>query len=174
MALPLPQRRLFFALLASALLHAAAIGAGDLARRGFPLPPKHAATPVLQAHLLLPPDGATLLKNTLSEDDGPLPALTPPPAAQSAGERLLRRQAAQRKLAEHLFYPPEAIAGGLEGEVRLLLLLDPDGRVLEAQVVSGSGHALLDRAATEAAYAMRRLPNPGVRELILPVVFKLK
>ena len=30
---------------------------------------------------------------------------------------------ARRKLAEHVYYPPEAIRLGLEGEVRLLLTL---------------------------------------------------
>ncbi|MEK7736899.1 MAG: energy transducer TonB, partial [Pseudomonadota bacterium] len=84
------------------------------------------------------------------------------------------RQAARQKLAEHRFYPPEAIARGLQGEVRLLLTLSPAGDVLEARIAGSSGHPLLDRAATEAVYAMQRLSADGVRELILPVIFRLQ
>lgn len=94
------------------------------------------------------------------------------PVAESAST--LKQRIAQRKLAEHLFYLREAISRGLEGEVRLLLTFDIEGKVLDAQIVSSSGYALLDQAATNAAHAMRRLPNTGMRELILPVVFKLQ
>ncbi|MCX7170033.1 MAG: energy transducer TonB [Proteobacteria bacterium] len=170
-----PQRRLYFALTASVLLHAALLGVNDLAR-SFSLRPSSAAVTVLQARLLPAPNETALLKNTLSEGEGqPLPPPQPlvAPAAK-AMQVPLRQRLAERKLAEHLFYPPEAIARGLEGEVRLLLTLAPDGKVLDAQIVSSSGHRLLDQAAAEAAYAMRRLPNTGVRELILPVVFRLQ
>ena len=56
----------------------------------------------------------------------------------------------------------------------MLLTLDPAGNVLEAVIASGSGHPALDRAALSAAYAIQRLPGAGVRELILPVVFRLE
>lgn len=119
-----------------------------------------------------------VLKDTLSE------ATTQQPAASAALLRAARggsparpaalQRTAQRKLAAHLFYPPEAIARGLEGEARLLLTLDDAGRVLEADIAASSGHAVLDRAAVAAAYAMGRLPAAGGRELILPVVFRLQ
>ena len=80
---------------------------------------------------------------------------------------------AQRKLSQHLFYPAEALARGLEGEVRLLVRLSPDGRVDEVSVAASSGHAILDNAAIKAAYAMGGLPG-APRELILPVVFQLQ
>ena len=60
----------------------------------------------------------------------------------------------------------------MEGEVRLLLLLDDSGRLLDARVASSSSHALLDQAAVEAAHATGRFAGAG-RELILPVVFRL-
>lgn len=167
------NRRMPLALAASLLLHAALLGAEDLAQF-FSRRQQSAFAPLLQARLLPPPADAALLKNTLAE--GLQHPLSEKRASRSVAEisPLLSQRSAQRKLAEHLFYPPEAISRGLEGEVRLLLTLDLEGKVLDAQIVSSSGHALLDQAATDAAYAMRRLPNTGMLELILPVVFKLQ
>ncbi|MBI5922614.1 MAG: TonB family protein [Betaproteobacteria bacterium] len=174
------QRRLYLSLAASLLFHAALLGSGDLALLFAPqwvkAVPAVLQVPVLQAYLLPIPNTAELLKNTLSEEKAEVLALSPRPAARPAGTmpQAPREESAERKLAEHLFYPPEAIASGLQGEVRLLLLLDAEGGVIDAQIASSSGHDLLDQAAIAAAHAMRRLPDTGVRELILPVVFKLQ
>lgn len=169
------QRRLYLSLAASLLFHAALLGSGDLALLFAPQRVK-AVPAVLQAYLLPIPNTAELLKNTLSEEKAEVLALSPRPAARPARTmpQAPRKESAEHKLAEHLFYPPEAIASGLQGEVRLLLLLDAEGGVIDAQIASSSGHDLLDQAAIAAAHAMRRLPDTGVRELILPVVFKLQ
>lgn len=176
-------RRLSLAFAASLLLHAATVGSGLFRELLRPLPP-----PVLQATLRLPPAppaaAEPLLKNTL-DDETPLPAAppepppppptarpTPQPPAAKADKRQL--QAAQRKLAEHLYYPPEAIAAGLEGEARLILTLTADGSVADVQLAASSGHALLDNAAIRAAFAIGRLPGVSTRELILPVIFRLQ
>ncbi|WP_269618834.1 energy transducer TonB [Zhongshania sp. BJYM1] len=44
-------------------------------------------------------------------------------------------------------YPEEARKKGIEGELRLLLMLMPDGRIDEVRILSSSGSAILDRAA---------------------------
>jgi protein TonB len=44
-------------------------------------------------------------------------------------------------------YPEEARQQGIEGELRLLLMLMPDGRVDEVRILSSSGSAILDRSA---------------------------
>jgi protein TonB len=84
------------------------------------------------------------------------------------------REQAQRQLNRHVFYPPEAVAQGLEGEVKLRLLLDPAGRVIEAAIMSGSGHRILDQAALDAARQIGRIDAGGTRELLLPVSFRLE
>ncbi|MFA7280320.1 MAG: energy transducer TonB [Sterolibacterium sp.] len=174
------QRRLYLSLAASALLHAALLGSNELAhllvskRVKAPVPALH--NPVLQAHLHPIRSNADLLKNTLSDEKAEILALRSPPAARPARStpQAPRKDSAERKLADHLFYPPEAITRGLQGEVRLLLMLDTEGGVIDARIASSSGHDLLDQAAIAAAHTMRRLPDTGVRELILPVVFKLQ
>jgi len=176
----MPSRRLTFAFAASVLLHALVLAGGLLRDR---LPPP--AAPRLQATLRLPPMppplAEPLLKNTLDDDaHEPPPAPPPPPTAKPspatrptpAAQPAVR--AAQRKLAEHLFYPPEAIARGLEGEARLILILAADGRIEDVQLAASSGHALLDNAAIRAAFAMGSLPGLRSRELILPVIFRLQ
>ena len=44
-------------------------------------------------------------------------------------------------------YPEEARRLGIEGELRLLLMLMPDGRIDEVRILSSSGNPILDRAA---------------------------
>ena len=83
-------------------------------------------------------------------------------------------QAAQRKLSKHVFYPPEAVSRGLEGDVRLIVKLASDGRIDDVQLAASSGHPLLDNAAIRAAYAMGSLAGASGRELIVPVYFRLQ
>lgn len=170
---PRQQQRLLFSFGVSVLLHFLLLGAGEIRRMISP-PPQLPASVLLQARLRPPNDTEPLLKDTLSEAQFARP--DSPDRTRPGTEATLRgrERALQRKLAEHLFYPPEAVAGNMEGEVRLLLTLNPQGRVVEARIASSSGWPLLDQAAMDAAYAMRQIPAAGMNELILPVVFKLQ
>lgn len=177
--------RLIIALALSFALHGG-LFLPDLIKRSPVAPPR----PALQALLRLPPVPETppaepVLKNTLDEAvaaEKPLiePPPTPTPAPVKAKERAVqvRRevQVAQRKLNEHLFYPPEAVERGLEGEVRLIVRIGADGAIDDVSVAASSGHSLLDNAAIRAAYAMGRLGGSGgnPHELILPVIFQLQ
>lgn len=162
-------RRFLLALLASLLLHGISLIPGMLhvSRPMVAPPPLEVVlpTPVLSAD--------PLLKNTLP----PSPPLTAPAAATTKARPTATAQAisaAQHKLADHLFYPAEAVAAGWEGEVRLLLTLGPAGQVLAAEVAASSGHGVLDQAARRAAFAMGPLGGGTRREMILPVVFQLR
>ena len=174
--------RLSIAIALSLALHGVLL-LPDLLKRLAAAPPP----PPLQATLRLPPKPEVpvepLLKNTLDEEASakpkeallPKPATvppksTPPPKPVPKNEI----QAAQRKLSKHLFYPPEAVARGIEGEVRLILRLSANGAVEEVDIAASSGHRILDNAAIKAAYAMGQLTGAGKRELVLPVVFRLQ
>ena len=171
----LQQRRLLFAFAISVLAHALLIAQDDL-KQLFSAAPRLPAAVVLQARLLPPMEIAPLLKNSLSEFETRISRPSSPSSRQVATAVTPRKrdQASQRKLADHLFYPREAVSRGLQGEVRLLLTLDRQGRVIAARVASSSGHALLDRAATDAAYAIGSIPGAGNSEMILPVIFRLQ
>lgn len=170
----MPTRRFLLALAASLALHLALLGLGLPQGK---VSPRNTA---ISARLLPPatvrPQEA-LLKDTLTEQDAAKAVQAPPKPVDARSHRPAPptpEAAAQRKLSEVLFYPPEAVARGLEGEVRLLLTLDGNGTIQDAQVAAGSGHKLLDDAAVRAAFAMGSLPKAGAREVILPVVFRLR
>lgn len=169
--------RLIFALALSLALHGSLFLAGAFKRLSA-APPR----PALQAVLRPLPEPETpppdpVLKNTLEADETP-PAAKPPPAKtpqagrRNAGQREVR--VAQKKLSKHLYYPPEAVSRGIEGDVHLLLTLAPGGRVVDVRIAAGSGHPVLDDAAVKAAYAMGAVGETGARELILPVIFRLQ
>lgn len=56
-------------------------------------------------------------------------------------------------------YPAAARAAQLQGQVRLLVALAPDGRVLRIQRLQSSGHAVLDRAAEDSVYQAQPFPR---------------
>ncbi len=161
--MPFPLRRLFCSLLVSIALHAALAMLATTAIRPRPQP---RIDVLLPPKPVLPADG--LLKNTQADAAGDTAALPVP----AAGRNQILAQTQQQRLVEHVYYPPEAVSQGLEGEVRLLLLLDGKGRLREARVASSSGHQLLDQAALAAAQAAGVFPGAG-SELLLPVVFRL-
>lgn len=72
------------------------------------------------------------------------------------------------------FYPAEAIAQGLQGEVLILLMLSENGQVSAARVEESSGYPLLDNAALRAVRALHSLPADAPRETVLPVRFRLR
>ena len=173
--------RLLSAFAVSLLVHGAFFLPDLVARRPAPVTPAP-----LQARLAMPPvpvePAEPLLKNTLDEaqntktiEETPRSTPTPPtprPVTRPTPQKDV--QAAQRKLSKHVFYPPEAVSRGLEGDVRLIVKLAADGRIDDVQLAAGSGHPLLDNAAIRAAYAMGSLAGASGRELIVPVYFRLQ
>ena len=166
------NRRIIPALLLSLLLHGLLLWGSLLFA-----PPAAKPPPLIQ--LTLPPaePAEPLLKNTLDEAAVNKPAPAPPPrtphpAQAQAKVHPATLAAAQRKLADHLYYPPEAIKAGQEGTVELLLTLDPGGTVEQAEVAASSGYPLLDQAAIRAAYAMGRVDGASHREMLRPVTFR--
>ncbi|MDR2838308.1 MAG: TonB family protein [Azonexus sp.] len=177
--------RLALALLCSLLAHLApALPDLSPAPRPVSRPPPLLAT--LQTTLQTPPAPAPeTVALELPEPAASAPApqrqrtkpqktKPPPPQAADAGwQGAIRRQFAEQQQRGE-FYPPEAIALGLQGDVLVLLLLAPDGSVSAARVEQSSGQRLLDDAALRAVRALRSLPADAPRETLLPVRFRLR
>ena len=107
------------------------------------------------------------LKNTLR------PGRKATHAAQSNSARATRASTTRPPVQNPLrFYPPEAVARGLEGEAILMLRLGADGALIEARIVKSSGHPILDAAALRAIRAAPRFGS-GPREMLFPVTFAL-
>jgi protein TonB len=170
--------RLILALTLSLALHGGLLLPDAYQRLGAASPP-----PALRASLRLPPapelaPPEPLLKNTLDVEKPTPAAKRTLPARPSSNLRPANAKravtAAQKKLSQHLYYPPEALKRGIEGEVRLLITLTAEGHIADVNVAASSGHPILDNAAIRAVYAMGALSQSETRELILPVIFRLQ
>jgi periplasmic protein TonB len=76
-------------------------------------------------------------------------------------------------------YPSLALKRQWQGEVRLRVLIDEQGQVIEAQVENSSGYKVLDQSALEAVHAWKFHPaqqgNEKIRqEASIPIRFELK
>jgi protein TonB len=176
--------RLFLALAASLLLHALPLVALLLvqpsppARQQSPLAAtlRPAPLPESQPQPLPPPPPLTL-------PEQPKPAARPAkPSPRSEREKPPAAKTWTQAVRQHMeklndagqFYPAEAIARGLEGEVLVLIIIDQSGKVTAARVEQGSGHGILDDAALRAVRSLRSLPADAPREALLPVRFRLR
>ena len=113
----------------------------------------------------------TPVKNTTKPH--PPKIVQPGPSKRQNWQAEVKRQ--WQKMDERgLFYPAEAIAQGLQGEVLILLMLDESGQVSAARVEASSGYPVLDNAALRAVRALRSLPADAPRETVLPVRFRLQ
>lgn len=125
----------------------------------------------------LPDVADALVKNTLAaRQDRPrqTPGKAAAPAKKAPDTPQSALDFAETRLAEHLFYPEEAIARQLEGEARLIIVLAEGGEISAVSLAASSGHAILDRAAVRAAWAIGRIGGGNAGEIILPVVFRLR
>ena len=141
----------------------------------------------LTAELRPPPAASATLPLSLPEQPEPAskPATKPPKPALSKPAEKTSASAPKtwtQAVREHLkkldnagqFYPAEAIARGLEGEVHILLIIDEAGKVSAARVEQGSGQPILDAAALRAVRSLQSLPADAPRQVVLPVRFRLR
>lgn len=153
------------ALLLSLALHVALVVAP-----AWPPMAASARQPTIEVRLPPPEHAAPAAESVGTESDEAGPMAPPPPKPQRlAGAQLRQAQAA---LSRHLYYPPEAVAKGLEGEVILLLTLSASGQLAGVEIARSSGHALLDQAALDAARRIGGLQG-SKRQLLFPVSFRL-
>lgn len=143
-------------------------------------PPKPEAARPLQAELRSPPpvdQPPPVLK--LPEPPRPVDSLKPGPAKPNQANTPKSFNQAVREHLKKLdaagqFYPAEAIARGLEGDVQVLLVLDESGKVVAARVEQSSGHALLDDAALKAVRSLSSIPADSPHDTLLWLRFRLK
>ncbi|WP_191090402.1 energy transducer TonB [Dechloromonas sp. CZR5] len=167
--------RLFAALALSLFLHLLPVlpGVFDSSR---PVPP--AASPLLAELRPPPPEEDASPPLHLPPPPTTSAAPRPPPARSKAEAPTTWTQAVREQLKKldraGQFYPAEAIARGLEGEVHVLLIIDESGQVVATRIEQGSGHPILDEAALRAARTLNSLPADAPRQTVLPVRFRLR
>lgn len=173
--------RLFAALVLSLLLHLAPL----LPNFDFGQKSRLTVEPLV-AELRVPvtpmPPAATPPLTLPEQPQPPEVRKKPPPGKPPAAGGTLAPKTWAQAVREHMkkldkagqFYPAEAIARGIEGEVQVLLILDESGKVSAARVEQGSGYAMLDEAALRAVRSLQSLPDDAPRQVVLPVRFRLK
>ncbi len=67
----------------------------------------------------------------------------------------------RRHLEAHKFYPASARRRGIEGDVKVGFNLDKQGRADRISILTGSGHAVLDRAALKTVVEAQPFPVHG-------------
>ncbi len=123
-----------------------------------------------------PPPPKPADEPTRQEPERPLDLRAPNEERAAVPERLTGGELRETlgRLSEEIFYPPEALKRGLEGEVVILVRVGEGGAILDASVASGSGHAMLDEAAVRAVRRLGRLsPSTANRTILLPVRFRI-
>ena len=106
-----------------------------------------------------------------------------PEAADAVQEEAAKTDEASSELRKmfsaNFTYPPLARRRGWEGEVRLGLRLEPDGRVTHIHIVKSSGFAILDKSALKTARGLGLAPAAARWlqgewfDMILPVRYQL-
>ncbi len=173
------EYRLLLALAASLLLHLLPFVA-HLITPSRPPPASRPLAVTLREPPAIPlPSPPPLI---LPEQPAATPAKPPPPRPEKREKPPVAAKTWTQAVRQHLkklddsgqFYPEEAIARGLEGEVLVLIIISEDGQVTAARVEQGSGHRILDDAALRAVRSLRSLPADAPRETLLPVRFRLR
>ncbi|MGA7478418.1 MAG: energy transducer TonB, partial [Azonexus sp.] len=159
------EYRLLLALAASLLLHIL-----PLIAQLIPASPPSPKAPLIEATLRPPPPVPLPPPPPLTLPEPPkpstIPPKPPPPKPEQREKPPVAAKTWTQAIRQHLkklddngqFYPEEAIARGLEGEVLVLIIIDESGRVTAARVEQGSGHRILDDAALRAVRSLRSLP----------------
>lgn len=166
-----------------------------------PLQPAAAPAPATPRPRPVPAPPRELAKTATSPAPIPVPAslpepplalAAPPPPAQPAVDAGLPvtpiadtvvSTATLRVLewlAQHRRYPASARRARLQGTVEIVVVLMPDGRLVNQRIAQSSGHAVLDKAAMELLRRASPLPSSAFftgearqLELRLPIVYRL-
>ena len=83
-------------------------------------------------------------------------------------------------LAQHRRYPGPARRAKLQGTVEIVVVLMPDGRLVDQRIAQSSGHAILDKAALDLLRRASPVPTSAFftgearqLELRLPIIYRL-
>ncbi len=118
--------------------------------------PRAAPVPAIAEHAFAPDNAAAPAEpvaatSPTTHDDAASPATPPPPPTLTVA----RAAHSQCALAP---YPPALKEQGIEGVVRLRILVNSEGRAAEVQMMASSGWRLLDQAALAQARGCRFVP----------------
>ncbi|MBL8299276.1 MAG: energy transducer TonB [Rhodanobacteraceae bacterium] len=144
-----------------------------------PEPAKTAIAPTVPPALVALPERESATQASPAQPDLSeigTDVVTPPedPLVNTATVRVLEW------LAQHRRYPGPARRARLQGTVEVVVVLMPDGRLVDQRIAHSSGHDILDKAALDLLRRASPVPmsaffTGGARqlELRLPIIYRL-
>jgi len=162
-------------------------------------PPKKAAKPVAKPKVIIKPKADDIIDKRLKpppkepvqetkkeeDTDGPEEGSGTSNGSSGSGNQPTQQPGQAVTLPYITYstvppYPSEARKNGIQGTVRVKVLIDTNGRVANASISSGSGSSLLDQAALQTVYKWRFSPAKDAKGkkvrcyVTIPVVYRLK
>jgi protein TonB len=144
-----------------------------------PLPARTAA----RRHATPPSDGSPQQSQHNTRKEPAAAVATTSGAAELAQAALLARKNItvylRRAVTANFNYPVLARRHGWQGQVKLAMHIEPDGRLTDLRVQQSSGHRILDHAALQALQAIRSIPEAvnwlqgHALDIVLPVEYRL-
>lgn len=122
-----------------------------------------------------PADGSS---DPLTDVAVPSVSATPARSVETSPDIGWLMQMLWSRVTELKHYPPEARMNRLEGRVVVRVVIDAQGRLVDATIATGSGHALLDHAALDVIRRSCPLSLPqalGRHQIVLrvPIQYRL-
>ena len=83
----------------------------------------------------------------------------------------------RKEIEEKHYYPRNALAQGIQGQVKVRLTVSTDGRVKGIQIVQSSGNDILDKDAFQLATRLKKLPAAptakGDLSIVVPLTYRI-
>jgi len=78
------------------------------------------------------------------------------------------------KIGKQILYPPIARRMGWQGKVLITFLVDVDGNIIEVELKTSSGYAVLDNSALQIVKSLSGLPKPSfLTRVTVPINYTL-
>ncbi len=83
----------------------------------------------------------------------------------------------RKEIEEKHYYPRNALAQGIQGQVKVRLTVATDGRLKGIQIVESSGNEILDTDALHLAARLKKLPaaptSEGELSIVVPLTYRI-
>ena len=166
----LPGRALLLSLLGHLLVLGALWSASlmlPVSKRKFQLSDATTTQQALQVSMKMPRPALSLAERGQQQEQGG----GDPEQVSRFNSDVLQQN--RREIYNSIVYPRIARKMGWEGRVKIQAIVAPEGRVLQAAVVSSSGYGVLDDAALRGVRAHSFTPGAGTERIVLSFRFKL-
>ncbi len=134
------------------------------------------AAPAAPAPIAAEPVKSAPVAATAPVQAAPSASSTPVAAAKPEFDYSAYQSTLSSKLEKNKTYPMMARRRGMEGTVKMKLVIAPNGSLVESQVVASSGHDVLDNEALKLVRSVFPIKHNADKQIsvVVPVMYKLQ